>query len=302
MSLHNYRLLCANAFLFRDGRPCMDCVGTHPWWGVVHRCYRDSTPASVAAAATIAISRATRTWELVERFIAPSEFVKRTFVSAGLPSDRLVVKPHAVADPGHRDRPPSASGTLLYAGKLTPQKGAVTLLDAWQRASASAPRLELVLVGDGPLREELERKAVDRVRFLGWSDPEQVTAMMLAARALVFPSQWYEVFGLVAAEAFAAGLPVVASDIGGPAELVGELGPEWVVTPMDDLDAWTAALARLADDAIVDGAGSHGRELFERNYSPDVGLAALLRVYESILAVGPRQSAAAAALPSAKPG
>jgi glycosyltransferase involved in cell wall biosynthesis len=280
MSLHNYRLMCANASLFRDGRVCTDCVGTHPGWGVVHRCYRGSALASTAVAGTIALNRARGTWDLVSRFDVPTEFVKRMFVSAGFPADRLSVNPRAVADPGRRRQPPSASRTVLYAGKLAEHKGTRHLLDAWSEASASIPHLELVVVGDGPLRAELASKALDRVRFLGWSDREDVRRVMLAARALVVPSRWYEVVGRVALEAFAAGLPVLASEIGGLGEVVGELGPECLVAP-DDRDAWAAALTSLGDDASVDAIGARARELFERRYTNEICLNRLLKLYES---------------------
>jgi glycosyltransferase involved in cell wall biosynthesis len=281
MSLHNYRLMCANASLFRDGRVCTDCVGTHPGWGVVHSCYHDSAVASSAAAATIALNRARGTWDLVDRFDVPTEFVKRMFVSAGLHADRLSVNPRAVTDPGRRRQPPSASQTVLYAGKLASHKGIRLLLDGWREASASVPHLELVVVGDGPLHSELTNEAFDRVRFLGWADSESVQAMMLSARALVVPSRWYEVVGRVALEAFAAGLPVLASDIGGLGEVVGELGPECLVAS-DDRDAWAAALTQLGDDASVDAVGARARELFERRYTNEICLHRLLELYESV--------------------
>ena len=165
MTLHNYRLVCVSANLLRDGRVCTDCVGTHPWWGAMHRCYRDSLPASMLAATTIAFNRARRTWDLVDRFVAPSGFVRDLFIEAGFRHDRLVVKPNVANDPGPRPRKPSASRTVLFAGRLSREKGVGTLLDAWFRASLD---LELVVAGDGPLRVELERAAPPGVRFEGW--------------------------------------------------------------------------------------------------------------------------------------
>ena len=164
MTLHNYRLFCANALLFRDGRPCEDCVGTHPWRGVQHRCYRDSFVASALAASTIAVARARRTWSTgVDRFVAPSWFLREKLVAGGIPAETITVKPHGVDDPGARTTPPSSSRSVLFVGRLSQEKGADTLLDAW--AARGASRLELVLVGDGPLRERLEARAVEGVRF-----------------------------------------------------------------------------------------------------------------------------------------
>ncbi|HKQ01822.1 MAG TPA: glycosyltransferase, partial [Actinomycetes bacterium] len=134
VTLHNYRLLCANASLFRDGRPCEDCVGTHPWHGVQHRCYRGSAVSSTAVAATISLNRALGTWDRhVRLFLALNDFARDRFVTGGLPPDRVWVKPNSVGDPGRRAGPPSASRTVLFAGRLVPEKGVGVLLDAWRR-------------------------------------------------------------------------------------------------------------------------------------------------------------------------
>jgi glycosyltransferase involved in cell wall biosynthesis len=176
-------------------------------------------------------------------------------------------------------------------GRLTPLKGIRVLLEAWQRASASIPDLELALLGDGPMGADLAGERFDRVRFLPWVDSERVMATMQSARALVVPSQWYEVFGRVTIEAFAAGLPVMASNIGGLGELVSELGSEWVVAP-DDCDAWARALARLREDTTVDRIGGRGRALYERHYTPELELSRLIEVYKSVIPLAPMVSPA----------
>ena len=280
MTLHNYRLFCANALLFRDGRPCEDCVGTHPWRGVQHRCYRDSFVASAFAASTIAVARARRTWSTgVDRFVAPSWFLREKLVAGGIPAETITVKPHGVDDPGARTTPPSSSRSVLFVGRLSHEKGADTLLDAW--AARGASRLELVLVGDGPLRERLEARAVEGVRFAGWKSPAEVATLLLCARALVFPSVCYENLPRAVIEAMAAGLPVLASDHGGPAELVRDLGPAWTAAAGDER-AWAGALTVLDDDAAVDAAGARARSSFERQYTEEASLTGLLDVYASV--------------------
>ena len=280
MTLHNYRLFCANALLFRDGRPCEDCVGTHPWRGVQHRCYRDSVVASAFAASTIAVARARRTWSTgVDRFVAPSWFLREKLVAGGIPAETITVKPHGVDDPGARSAPPSSSRSVLFVGRLSHEKGADTLLDAW--AARGASRLELVMVGDGPLRERLESRAVEGVRFAGWQSPAEVAHLLLGARALVFPSVCYENLPRAVIEAMAAGLPVLASDHGGPAELVRDLGPAWTAGAGDER-AWADALTVLDDDDAVDVAGAQARASFERQYTEEASLTGLLDVYASV--------------------
>ncbi|MGH9167745.1 MAG: glycosyltransferase [Acidimicrobiia bacterium] len=280
MTLHNYRLMCSNALLFRDGRPCEDCVGTHPWHGVVHRCYRGSVLASTAGATAIALHQGLHTWERdVELFLALTEFARGRFIAGGLSAERIRVKPNFVPDPGRRPRPPSASATLLFVGRLSPEKGIDRLLDVWEGLPHHP--FELVVVGDGPLRPALEARAVPGVRLTGPLDQEEVGSWMREARALVFPSLWYEAQPLVVLEALAGGLPVLGSELGAVPELLEELGPGWTVPPQ--AGAWAEALRGLEDDREVEEASRRARATYEARFTPQAGLAQLEAAYASVL-------------------
>jgi glycosyltransferase involved in cell wall biosynthesis len=281
MTLHNYRLLCANGALFRDGRPCEDCIGTHPWHGLRHRCYRDSALQSLPAAGTIAVHSLLGTWRReVSLFLALNEFSRARFVSGGLPPERIHVKPNFVADPGPRTVPNSASPTVLYVGRLVAEKGLGVLLEAWRRAAVGS--LELVIVGDGSMRPALQRLAVPGVRFAGRLPAEEVRRHMLAARALVLPSLSYEGQPMAALEAVAAGLPVLASDIGGMPELLRPLGSCWLVPPGVE-EAWAAAFGRLTDARLVEQGGRQARATYEQSFTEPSALDALEAAYELAL-------------------
>jgi glycosyltransferase involved in cell wall biosynthesis len=287
MTLHNYRLVCVNALVFRDGHPCTDCVGRSPWPGVRHRCYRDSAPQSAVAAAVLSFNRARRTWvDAVDRYIAPSRGLRDTLIAGGLPAERFIVRPHAVADPGPRIRPPSSSSTVLCVGRVSEEKGVDVLLEAWARARP--PGIELVVVGDGPRREALEDRAVEGVRFTGWLPHDDVRALMLASRALVFPSVCFEVFPMTLVEAMAAGLPVIASAHGGSAEIVGPIGPEWLAEP-GRAQSWAERLEQLADDAALDAAGACARDLYASQYAPERGIGSLIDAYQAAIDAGSRR-------------
>jgi glycosyltransferase involved in cell wall biosynthesis len=204
------------------------------------------------------------------------------YVTAGIAEDRITLKPPVVPDPGPRAAPPSGSREVVFAARLSPEKGADVLLEAWRQARLERDGLTLTVIGDGPLRDELERSAPD-VRFAGWVAPDELERRLLGARALVFPSQWVEPYGITVVTAMAAGLPVLASDVAGPGELARQLGPGWAVSPHDRAESWGAALARLCDDDAVDAAGRHGRELFQTTYTHAAGLARLESLYGSLL-------------------
>jgi glycosyltransferase involved in cell wall biosynthesis len=277
-TLHNYRLMCSNGLLFRDGRPCELCVGSHPWHGVRYRCFRNSTVASVAAAGVIAINDARHTWTRdVDLFLALTEFARARYIKGGLPAGKIVVKPNVVLDLGPRPDRASRSNRVLYVGRLSLEKGVRELIDAWTAADRSP--LELMVVGDGPLRAELEQQAAGRVSFAGRIHHDDVRHLMAQARALVFPSRWYETFGLVVVEAMAAGLPVIVGDLGGMPELVSPQAG-WRVSPPESPGAWSTALDGLRDDAAVDRRGRLGRVAYEQRFSGDVGLRALEDAYD----------------------
>jgi glycosyltransferase involved in cell wall biosynthesis len=283
MTLHNYRLMCANGQLYRDGSPCEDCVGTHPWRGVVHRCYRGSTVASAMAAATIGVHRLLDTWSDVELFLAPTAFARALLITSGLPEDKIAVKPHFVEDPGPREHPPSEGTEVLYVGRLSDGKGVDRLLDAWHAAPHRS--MELVIIGDGPLRSQLESGATSGVTFLGRLPHEGVLERMRRARALLFPSTTYETFGLVMIEAMACGVPVFASDLGPVAEVLDPLHDVQLVSPGRSTAGWVDTIAGLQDAALVDDIGRHGRTSYLQRYQPSVALAVLERALLSAIGV-----------------
>ncbi len=298
-SLHNYRLLCPGANLFRDGRVCEECVGSPvPWRGAVHACYRHSRGASAATAAMLAVHRLIGTWtRMVDVFVALTEFARSKFVEAGFPAGRIAVKPNFVdPDPGRG----SGSGAYaLFVGRLSPEKGVGTLLDAWQRAGS---RVSLRIVGDGPLAGEARQRAhrLPNVAVLGPRAADEVYRLMGDAAFLVVPSWWYEAFPLVLVEAFAKGTPVVASNLGAMAEVVdnGRTGLLFRAGDAEDLAAkveWMtthpAEVRRMRDEARAECLAKYTAERI---------FAALMEIYERAIegraaGIEPRAAAAQAA-------
>lgn len=218
-TLHNYRLLCPNALFFREGRVCEDCLGRLvPWPGVVHRCYRGSVAPSGAVAAMLTVHRALGTWSrMVDVYIALTEFARRKFIEAGLPAEKIVVKPNFVhPEPGAGE---GKGGYALFVGRFSPEKGLDTLLTAWEQLEGKLP---LRIVGDGPLAGKVNEAArrLKGVEWLGRRPREEVLVLMKEANFLIFPSIWYEGFPMTIVEAYAVGLPVLASNLGSMSYLV----------------------------------------------------------------------------------
>jgi glycosyltransferase involved in cell wall biosynthesis len=277
-TLHNYRLICPSATLLRDGKPCTDCVGRRvPWPAIAHKCYRGSRSASAAVALMLTSHRLAGTWSrLVTRYVAISEFVRAQYVQGGLPPSRITVKPNFVApDPGTGQR---AGAYALFVGRLSPEKGIATLLEAWSRPDARVP---LWIVGDGPMAADVRAAATasPRIRWLGPRPQAETRAIIGDAAVLVFPSIWAETFGLVIVEAFACGVPVVASALGAPADLVRDGETGLLVSPGDA----GALLARAQwlwkhHDAAA-AMGRRARSTYETRYTAEANYRDLMRVY-----------------------
>jgi glycosyltransferase involved in cell wall biosynthesis len=278
-TLHNYRLLCPSATLFRDGAPCEDCLGKAvPWPGVFHQCYKDSVAHSGAVAAMLALHRAIRTWETkVNTYIVMTEFSRGKFIAGGLPADKIRVKPHFLnTDPGVGK---GGGDYALFVGRLSIEKGVETLLKAWE---ALGNTIKLKIVGDGPLASmvNLASQANPSIEWLGSRSPEDVYALMGVAACLIFPSQCYETFGLVVVEAFARGTPVIASRIGGIEEIVEHTKTGLLFAPGEDRDLTARILWLKRNPQKVSQMRLEARSKFLTKYSPMCGYEGLMAIYQ----------------------
>jgi glycosyltransferase involved in cell wall biosynthesis len=271
-TLHNFRLLCLNATFLRQGRVCEDCLGRFPWRGVVHRCYHGSAPASAALATLIGVHRALGTYQSeVSRYIALSDFSRTKLIAGGLPGERIVVKPNFVDLPA--PVPGRARTGGLFVGRLSPEKGVGVLA----RAAAARPDTVIDVVGAGPERESLEGRP--GFRLLGWQVPETIHARMREVAYLVAPSICFENCPVAVIEAFACGLPVIASRLGGLAEMVkdGETGLLFEPDNPDDL-AQKLAWADAHPEAMA-AFGHAARREYQLRYTPERNYEMLMRVY-----------------------
>lgn len=281
-TLHNFRLCCANALLFRDGKVCEECLGKSiPWPGVVHKCYRGSATASAAVAAMLLVHRAMGTWQkAIDAYIALTRFSRSKLIEGGVPADKIAIKSNfAYPDPG----PGTGTGGYgIFVGRLSPEKGVETLLAAWRHLGGGVP---LKLVGDGPMAALVEKAASKdaSIQWLGNLPLQKVYAMMGDATFLVLPSQCYETFARVVIEAFAKGTPVIVSKLGAMAELVdhGRTGLHFEAGVAVDLAAQVRRI--LADPQELARMRLAARQEFASKFTADANHNILMAIYEQAL-------------------
>lgn len=290
-TLHNYRIGCANAMLFRQGKHCEDCLGSKiQWQGIVHGCYRNSRIQSIAVAAMVAFHWWRGTWEnRVNAYIVLTAFQKEKMIMAGLPPDKIYIKPNCVAKPKatlDEKKEQVDREYALFVGRISLEKGITTLLDAYFQHDI---RIPLKIVGDGPLLPELQAKVhtaglENTIEFLGHQPKLVVLQLMQRARFLIIPSLWYETFGLTMVEAFACSLPVLASCIGTMVEIIedGVTGLHFDVGNPQDLTKKMQWAYDHPEQMLLMGERAYG--VYQNNYTPESNYQQLMKIYQTIMA------------------
>lgn len=277
LTLHNYRLLCLPATFLRDGRVCESCLGRAPWRGVMHGCYRGSVPASAAIATSLIVHRAADTFSRPDLYLAVSDFVRRKHIAGGFDPERIRVKPNFTWPTLKRE---GAGEYFLFLGRLSAEKGLATVIEASRGRGDS----RIVVVGDGPDRQALHALAHPGVEFRDAVDSAAVPEIVRRARALLVPSTWFEGAPRSLLEAYAAGVPVVASRIGGLPELV-EDGVTGLLVDPNEPAKWADAMARLGGDDEASRMGLEAHRLWEKRFGPDEGLRNLEEAYRAAVAI-----------------
>jgi len=279
MTLHDYKLICPSYQLLDHGQLCEACLGGQFRHAVQRRCKEGSLGSSLAVAVELSLHTRLGAYRPVDLFVCPSRFLHDKMVQGAAFVDRLRRIPHFVECGGIPIKP-APGGGVVFAGRLSPEKG----VDVLVRAMALLPDVHLDVAGDGPeapaLRALAREIAPGQVRFHGRLDRPRLLELVRGASLVAVPSRWYENQPMSVLEGFACGLPVVGSDLGGIPELI-EPGVDGVLVAHDDPAAWAAAISRLtADPARAFAMGRAARAKVEMELGPQVHLSRLADLYD----------------------
>src|SRR5690606_5262065 len=225
MTLHNYRLLCPSATLFHQGQVFTASLHTNfPWEAVRKGVHSHSVVKTAWLAFSNWLHRKVGTWRMVDRYITLTDFSKQLFVnsSLGVAAEKFITKPNFVVDGPESSA--SRGDHFLFIGRLSAEKGVQVLLDAFTRTDH-----QLRIAGDGPLREQViaAAQASPNITYLGNLSRTAIGHQLAECTALLFPSIWFEGLPMTLLEAFAAGTPVIVSDLGAMRSLVHEGQNGW---------------------------------------------------------------------------
>ncbi len=278
-TLHDYKLACPNYKMFTEGKACERCKGGHYCQAIRHNCLNGFLPSSLAAL-EMAGTKFKQSYErTVKAFICPSEFMKNKMIEWGEPSGKMVYVPNPVEIPGHvsNDR---GTAPYVYVGRLSHEKGIETAI----RAFARVPSAELEIIGQGPEALQLQRLAQElapeRIKFLGFLGGAVLADYRDKAKAFIMPTVMYENSSLAILEAMAAGVPVIASDIGGIPEMVKD-GVNGFLAKPGDVESWIEAINQMESFSSEQRLemGDAGRGIAKQNHNWEKHLKRLNEIY-----------------------
>lgn len=279
MTLHDYKLVSPNYNLFVRGKIWEHTSGIRC---LIDRCVKDSFSKSLVCATEQWLHRYLRSYDVVDCFIAPSRFLIEKFRTLGFRRE-IICLPNSLAslEPS-KEAVARAQDTFLFFGRLSPEKGVETLLEAWVLLGKEK---ELWIVGDGPDRKRLERltqekNVASRVTFFGARYGSELETLKQRAEAVILPSCWYENFPYALTESLQSGSVVIAADIGGMSERIRH-NFNGVLFPAGNVVALAEAISSLESlplESLRNEARASVNDLTE-----DVFLSKLIEIYDSLL-------------------
>jgi len=309
--LNDFKLLCPSYNLVAQGEACERCSGGACWHALPSRCYP-----GIGARMTLVAEAYVHRWlgtyrRCVDRFLAPSRFVRDKFLQYGWDENKFEILPHFQSVAERLDLNRGENRPVLYVGRLSAEKGVADLLHAMQHL----PEVRLLIAGDGPQRGELEQLTsvldLHNVEFIGQVGPAYRDQLITKSRFTVLPSHAYETLGKTILESYAQGRTVVATDLGSRRELVRQR-ETGILYRCGDIDALAAAMQLLvAKPELAENLGRAGWEYVRQHHTPDKHYEKLIKLYEGLIwqkgsgrvvesAVEPRSEAPVTSMRSAR--
>ena len=274
-SLHNYRLVCAAATLYRDGHACTRCPDGDHLASLRYRCYRSS------AVATLPLTVATRT-PLGENpvvanaacLVVPTQRVADTLAGFGADAERIEVCPYFVSTPHEAATSVPRDEHWVAVGRLQPEKGFLDLVRSWPHGR------RLAIIGDGDQFDAIAGVNHPDVRMLGQLQVDDLAVRLPGYSGLVFPSRWMGNEATIVLDSLAAGLPIVSFTGSSAGDSTAGSGAGFEVAEFTE-GAWAAALDQVVDAG--QGARIAARRRYEERYSASSWQRRMVGIYQGVI-------------------
>jgi glycosyltransferase involved in cell wall biosynthesis len=286
LTLHDYKLICPSYKLMRNGRVCEDCRGRRFYMAALNRCHKDSYLASMVYALETAFNEFLRKYKKnVDYFISPSKFLREKLIEFGMDGEKIIHIPNFINLNEHEPNY-NYDHYLVYFGRISAEKGIDTLIDAF--LILRPKDIKLFIVGDGPLKDEMERKVEKLnsrgIKFTGYLAGDSLRQIIQNGLVVILPSQWYENAPMSVLEAFACGKPVIGTNIGGITEMIDDGIDGYLFeagNSRDLAEKMDLLLSRTQKDLAQ--MGMLARKKVEEKYSADAHYQRLISLYNKVL-------------------
>lgn len=225
-TIHNFRLLCPAATLYRSGSVCEDCIKIGLICALKHKCYRESFSQTGTCVLSTLIHRATKVYGQIN-YICLTEFNKEKLQELKqISENQIFVKPNFVNTVKTVSNIKRNLKQYIYVGRLDNLKGIKQLFEAWNiiEQNYSGLELQLLVCGTGPLeiwcQDYIKKRKLTSIKMTGFIRNDKVKREIAMSKALILPTQWYEGFPMTIVEAFSVGTPVLGANIGNVGDLI----------------------------------------------------------------------------------
>lgn len=281
LTLHDYKLICPSYLMLSNGKPCEKCIGGKFYNCLIARCHKGSLTASAVYTFEAYLNALFRKHDWITYLICPSEFIQRRYAEAGIPEKKLVHIPYPIKT-GNFEPNFTAGNYVLFAGRLSGEKGVLTLLKAVKSSD-----ILVKIVGDGPMRIKYETFAKDNeinnVDFSGYKTGSKLKAIFRNAAFLVCPSEWYENLPMTIMEAFAYGKPVIGSNIGGVPEMITDEETGLLFRAGNHRELREKIQYLLSNPSLITRMGKAARKRVEEEYKAELHYQKLMEVYKKAI-------------------
>ncbi|NVK42266.1 MAG: glycosyltransferase family 4 protein [Oceanospirillaceae bacterium] len=272
-TLHNYKMICTNSLLFRNGEVCELCLNRSLYNSIKHKCYRDSYFATAAQAHVIQTHRKRGTWEnSIDRYICLTDFQKDKLIAGGMNPEKMMVKHNFLSE---ADTNVQSGSFFLFVGRLNDSKGLQDLLYLFAHNNAS----KFVLIGKSDNPEVFNE--FDNVEHLGEQDRSIVLEYMRKCKVVLFPSMYYEGMPMVILEAFSHKKPVIARNTGAMSSMIKH---EFNGFKYEDRASFVSYVELIdSNESLVQRLGDNAFNDYKAKYSREIGYKNLIDTYTTVL-------------------
>jgi glycosyltransferase involved in cell wall biosynthesis len=282
MTAHDLKLLCPNYKMYRKGNICEKCQYQRFYHAISGRCIKDSLTSSILGSLEIYVHKFFGLYNSLDKIILPSYFYKMKFIEFGFPPDKLIHIPNFI---NHKKYLFSnvEKNYFIYLGRLAQEKGLETLITAMEKVKD----YDLYIIGDGPLKKELETKVAksgnSNISFLGFQSGRKLLTLISEAMFMVTPSEWYENCPISVLEVLSIGKPVIAANVGGLPELVEDKVNGLIFEMGNAEDLSEKILYLLNNPEERRKMGIKAREIIEKNHTSELHYERIIALYQSLI-------------------